>query len=39
MITNQDIQLIKILDGEHYLHHSQADKIAKITTDFLANIL
>ena len=38
MITSPAIQRIKILDGEHYLHHNQADKIANITKEFLSDI-
>lgn len=35
MITNLDIQNIKILEGEHYLHHNQADEIVKISKEFI----
>ena len=35
MITNLDIQNIKILEGEHYLHHNQVDEIVKISKEFI----
>lgn len=35
MITNDAIQNIKILAGEHYLHHEQADQIAKLSEEFI----
>lgn len=41
MITNPDIQSIRILEGTHYLHHKQTDKISemskKITKQNLRN--
>lgn len=38
MITNTDIQTKKILEGEHYLHHSQSDQIAKISREFIEGL-
>ena len=38
MITNPKLQSIKILHGEHYIHHSQPEKIYKLTRQFLNNI-
>ncbi len=35
MITNSDLQTIQILEGEHYLHHSQADEIVIISKEFI----
>ena len=35
MITNADIQNIEILEGTHYLHHEQADKISQLTKKFV----
>lgn len=39
MITNQDIQFVKILDGEHYIHHDQLKNICQLTKEFLSNII
>ncbi len=36
MITNPDIQSIKILDGTHYLHHEQANEISVISKEFIS---
>ena len=36
VISNPEIQKIEILDGRHYIHYSQADKIAKLTDAFLS---
>ncbi len=38
MISNPEIQKIEILEGSHYLHHEQADKIKELTTEFINNI-
>lgn len=35
MITNPDLQIIKILEGEHYLHHDQVDQIVKLSKEFI----
>lgn len=35
MITNLDIQAIKVLEGEHYLHHDQADEIVRVSKEFI----
>lgn len=35
VITNSEIQLIEVLDGEHYLHHDQFKKIAEISKKFI----
>lgn len=35
MITNQKIQRIEILEGSHYLHHEQKDKIVIETKNFV----
>lgn len=35
MITNPEIQSIKVLKGEHYLHHEQADEISQISKEFV----
>lgn len=39
MITNPNIQVIKVLDGKHYLHHSQTKIISKYSKRFLSNIV
>ena len=39
MITNDAIQNIKILAGEHYLHHDQADQIAKLAKEFITQYI
>ena len=39
MITNPNIQVIKVLDGKHYLHHSQTEIISKYSKKFLSNIV
>ncbi len=38
MITNADIQTKKILEGEHYLHHSQSDEILKANIEFIESL-
>lgn len=38
MITNPDIQSIKILDGTHYLHHEQANEISVISKEFIKKL-
>ena len=38
MITNANIQFIKILKGGHYLHHTQAETISKLSKQFLHNV-
>lgn len=38
MITNAAIQTKKILEGEHYLHHSQFDEIVKISREFIESL-
>ncbi|WP_271714544.1 alpha/beta fold hydrolase [Anaeromicropila herbilytica] len=35
VISNPDIQKIKYLDGAHYLHRTQSDKMADMTKEFL----
>ena len=35
MITNSDIQAIKILEGEHYLHHNRLKEIYECTEEFV----
>ena len=35
MITNKNIQNIKILDGTHYLHHSQYKEMSKFISENL----
>lgn len=35
MITNGDIQIVKVLEGTHYLHHEQADKISEVSKKFI----
>ena len=35
MITNDNIQIVKVLEGTHYLHHNQADKIFEISKKFI----
>ena len=37
MLTNPDIQSIKVLEGTHYLHHEQVDKISEISKEFIKN--
>ena len=39
MITNDAIQNIKILVGEQYLHHDQADQISKLTKEFISQYI
>lgn len=38
MITNPDIQTKKILEGKHYLHHSQSDEIVKASIEFIESL-
>lgn len=35
MITNSTTQFINILDGKHYLHYTQSQKIYELTKSFL----
>ena len=35
MITNSDIQNIKVLEGTHYLHHKQVNKISELSKEFI----
>ena len=35
MITNPDIQNIKVLEGTHYLHHKQVNKISELSKEFI----
>ena len=35
VITNPDMQFIKVLNGEHYLHHNQTKNITEITKKFI----
>lgn len=35
VITNSNIQSIEILEGEHYLHHDQAEKISEVSNKFI----
>ncbi len=35
MISNPKIQNIKVLEGTHYLHREQADKISQISKEFI----
>lgn len=39
LITNSKIQDVEILNGDHYLHWSNADKIAEITKQFISKNL
>lgn len=39
MITNDAIQNIKVLAGEQYLHHDQADQISKLTKEFISQYI
>ena len=39
MVTNDAIQNIKILAGELYLHHDQADQIAKLSKEFISQYI
>ncbi len=39
MITNPDIQNIEILEGTHYLHHEQADRISEISKRFIDGVI
>lgn len=39
LISNQAIQKIEILNGEHYLHWTNADKIAQMTKEFISTHL
>jgi len=36
VISNPAIQKVEILEGKHYLHHTQADKMVELTEDFIA---
>lgn len=36
LITNSSIQKIEILTGEHYLHWTNADKIAEMTKEYIS---
>ena len=36
LISNSDIQKIEVLSGEHYLHWTNADKIAKVSKEFIS---
>ena len=35
ILTNRDTQKIEVIDGEHYLHHSNFKKIYEITKNFI----
>lgn len=35
VISNPAIQKIEVLEGKHYLHHTQADKIVELTKEFI----
>ncbi|NSB30633.1 hypothetical protein [Clostridium saccharoperbutylacetonicum] len=39
MISNSAIQKIETLNGEHYLHWTNADKIAEMTKEFISTHL
>ena len=39
MITNTNFQFIRVLEGSHYLHHNQSDKISKISKNFIKETL
>jgi hypothetical protein len=39
MISNSDMQKIETLNGEHYLHWTNADKIAEMTKEFISTHL
>jgi pimeloyl-ACP methyl ester carboxylesterase len=39
VISNSDIQKIEVLSGEHYLHWKNADKIAKMSKEFISTYL
>jgi hypothetical protein len=39
VISNPDIQKIKYLEGQHYLHWTQSDRIADMTKEFLQEYL
>jgi pimeloyl-ACP methyl ester carboxylesterase len=36
VISNPAIQKIEVLEGKHYLHHTQADKMVTLTKEFVA---
>ena len=36
VITNPAIQKVEILEGTHYLHHAQTNKITELTNEFLS---
>ncbi|MBU3101044.1 MULTISPECIES: alpha/beta hydrolase [Clostridium] len=36
VISNSDIQKIQVLSGKHYLHWTNADKIAKMSKEFIS---
>lgn len=39
LVTNKKVQEIEILNGDHYLHWSNADKIAELTKQFISKNL
>ena len=38
MITNPKFQHISVLQGTHYIYHSQSEKIYELTKNFLSNL-
>ena len=39
MITNPEIQFIEVLNGEHYIHHDQTQRICQLTKEFLSSVI
>ncbi|MBU3188303.1 alpha/beta hydrolase [Clostridium bowmanii] len=39
LISNSDIQKIEVLSGDHYLHWTNADKIAKVSKEFISTYI
>jgi pimeloyl-ACP methyl ester carboxylesterase len=37
IISNPAIQKVEILEGAHYLHHTQTNKIAELTNEFISS--
>ncbi|MGH4121228.1 hypothetical protein [Clostridium sp.] len=39
LISNSDIQKIEVLSGNHYLHWTNADKIVKVSNEFISTYI
>lgn len=38
MITNPQIQVVKVLNGKHYLQHDQVDEIVRLSREFIKGL-